>query len=118
MADLPVRTRLNRDTVYTLLATAGLIAVTTLTPAPAQADNKRLNDSVVANIFTIQRQAGCAADIQINPQLQLAAQWHAVDLLNNRNLDGDVGSDGSTAQDRAPSTSEMPRREKRASKTG
>jgi hypothetical protein len=33
--------------------------------------------------------------------LQLAAQWHTRDVLNNRNLDGDIGSDGSTPQDRA-----------------
>jgi uncharacterized protein YkwD len=70
------------------------------TPA-AQADNKRLNDSVVANVFTVQHQAGCTNDVKINPQLQLAAEWHTRDMLNNRNLDGDIGSDGSTPQDRA-----------------
>ncbi|MFZ1176889.1 MAG: CAP domain-containing protein [Mycobacterium sp.] len=67
----------------------------------AHADNKRLNDGVVANVYTVQHQAGCTNDVKINPQLQLAAQWHALDVLKNRNLDGDVGSDGSTAQDRA-----------------
>lgn len=67
----------------------------------AHADNKRLNDSVVANVFTVQHQAGCTNDVKINPQLQLAAQWHTVDVLNNRNLNGDIGSDGSTPQDRA-----------------
>src|SRR3981189_3359725 len=67
----------------------------------AHADNKRLNDGVVANVYTVQHQAGCTNDIKINPQLQLAAQWHTDDVLNNRNLDGDIGSDGSTAQDRA-----------------
>jgi hypothetical protein len=79
-------------------------------PAVAHADgdnntlipnNKRLNDGVVANVFTMQHQAGCTNDVRINPQLQLAAQWHAHDVLGNRNLDGDVGSDGSTPQDRA-----------------
>ena len=64
-------------------------------------NNKRLNDSVVSNVFTIQHQAGCTNDVRINPQLQLAAQWHTRDVLNNRNLDGDVGSDGSAPQDRA-----------------
>src|SRR5271156_4626548 len=64
-------------------------------------NNKRLNDSVVANVFTIQHQAGCTNDVRISPQLQLAAQWHTRDVLNNRNLDGDIGSDGSTPQDRA-----------------
>jgi uncharacterized protein YkwD len=63
--------------------------------------NKRLNDGVVANVFTMQHQAGCTNDVRKNSQLQLAAQWHARDVLNNRNLDGDIGSDGSTPQDRA-----------------
>jgi uncharacterized protein YkwD len=67
----------------------------------AHADNKRLNDGVVANVYTIQQQHGCGGDVKINPQLRLAAQWHADDVLNNRALDGDIGSDGSTVQDRA-----------------
>src|SRR6202044_2264972 len=64
-------------------------------------NNKRLNDGVVANTYTMQHQAGCTNDVKISPQLQLAAQWHTRDVLNNRNLDGDIGSDGSTPQDRA-----------------
>jgi uncharacterized protein YkwD len=64
-------------------------------------NNKRLNDGVVANVYTIQHQAGCTNDVKINPKLQLAAQWHSNDVLNNRALDGDIGSDGSTPQDRA-----------------
>jgi uncharacterized protein YkwD len=64
-------------------------------------NNKRLNDGVVANVFTVQHQAGCTNDVKINPQLQLAAQWHTDDVLNNRDLDGDLGSDGSTPQARA-----------------
>ena len=72
-----------------------------LTPPPANADNSRFNNSVVANVFTIQHQAGCTNDVRINPQLRLAAQRHTLDVLNNHNLDGDIGSDGSTAQDRA-----------------
>lgn len=67
----------------------------------ANGDNKRLNDGVVANVYTIQHQAGCRNDLKINPQLQEAAQWHALDVLNNHALDGDVGSDGSMPQDRA-----------------
>ena len=70
--------------------------VNTLTP-----NNHRLNDGVVANVYTVQHQAGCTNDVKINPQLQLAAQWQTHDVLNNRNLDGDIGSDGSTAQSRA-----------------
>jgi hypothetical protein len=64
-------------------------------------NNKRLNDGVVANFYTVQHQTGCTNDVRINPQLQLAAQRHTTDVLNNRNLDGDIGSDGSTPQDRA-----------------
>ena len=64
-------------------------------------NNKRLNDGVVANVYTMQHQAGCTNDVKINPQLQLAAQWHAHDVLTNRNLGGDIGSDGSNPQDRA-----------------
>jgi uncharacterized protein YkwD len=64
-------------------------------------NNKRLNDGVVANVYTMQHQAGCTNDVKINKQLQLAAQRHTRDVLNNRNLDGDIGSDGSTPQDRA-----------------
>lgn len=67
----------------------------------AAADNKRLNDSVAVNVYTIQHQHGCGGDLKLNPQLQLAAQWHTDDVLNNRALDGEIGSDGSTVQDRA-----------------
>jgi uncharacterized protein YkwD len=70
------------------------------TPA-AHADNKRLNDTVVADVYTVQHQAGCINDLKVNPQLRLAAEWHTNDVLNNRELDGDIGSDGSTPQDRA-----------------
>ena len=70
-------------------------------PAVAHADNTRLNNSVVANVYTIQHQAGCTNDVAVSPQLRLAAEWHANDVLNNRDLDGDLGSDGSTAQRRA-----------------
>jgi hypothetical protein len=64
-------------------------------------NNKRLNDGVVSNIYTVQHHAGCTNDVKINPQLQLAAQWQARDVLNNRDLDGDIGSDGSTTDSRA-----------------
>ena len=67
----------------------------------ASADNKRLNNDVVANVYTVQHQAGCTNNVRIDPRLQLAAQWHTGDVLTNRALDGDAGSDGSTPQDRA-----------------
>ncbi len=85
----------------TLSVLFAMAASAVLSATAAHADNKRLNDGVVANVYTVQHQAGCTNDVKINPQLQLAAQWHALDVLNNRNLDGDIGSDGSTPQDRA-----------------
>jgi hypothetical protein len=45
--------------------------------------------------------AGCPIEIEVDPRLQLAAEWHTKDVLANRNLTGDLGSDGSTVQDRA-----------------
>jgi uncharacterized protein YkwD len=64
-------------------------------------NNKRLNDGVVANVNTMQHQAGCTNDIKINPQLTQAAQWHVQDVMSHRNLDADTGSDGSDPQGRA-----------------
>lgn len=81
---------------------ACLVPAALITMAPVvHADNKRFNKSVESNVFTIRRQAGCPVDIKADPQLRLAAQWHTNDVLNHRELDGDIGSDGSTPQDRA-----------------
>jgi uncharacterized protein YkwD len=68
---------------------------------PAHADNNRLNVSVAKMVYIVQHQAGCTNNVQTNPQLQLAAQWHALDVRNNRALNGDTGSDGSSPQVRA-----------------
>jgi hypothetical protein len=84
-------------TLPALAVAAGLV----LGMPAAHGDNKRLNESVVANVYTVQHQAGCQNDVKINPQLRLAAEWHTKDVLLNRNLNGDIGSDGSTAQSRA-----------------
>ena len=82
--------------VVVLLPTAGVWA------APgAHADNKRLNSAVVSAVYTLQHQAGCTNDVIRNNALTLAAQWHADDMINNRNINDDIGSDGSTPQDRA-----------------
>ena len=81
---------------FVAVVAAGLLGM----PA-AHADNKRLNEGVVSNVYTVQHQAGCKNDVKINPQLRLAAEWHTKDVLLNRNLNGDIGSDGSTAQSRA-----------------
>jgi uncharacterized protein YkwD len=67
----------------------------------ASADNRRLNDGVVQNVYTIQHRAGCQTQIKINPKLRQAAQWHTDDVMNDRSLDGDIGSDGTTVADRA-----------------
>lgn len=80
---------------------AAALVLLGLTGPTAAADNIRLNSSVVANVYTVQHQAGCDTDIKVNRALQLAAEWHANDVLNNRALDGDLGSDGSTPQSRA-----------------
>lgn len=74
---------------------------TVIVAPPAHADNVRLNNAVVQNVYTLQRQAGCSTDIKVNPKLRLAAQWHTNDVLNNRSLAGDIGSDGTTVADRA-----------------
>ena len=65
------------------------------------ADNSRFNNSVVADVYTVQRHAGCTSGVKVNPELRLAEQWHAQDVLNNRQLDADIGSDGSTVVQRA-----------------
>jgi len=94
---------MTRQRVERLTLSAAFLAtsVVLVTAPPAHADNKRLNNAVAQNVYTIQHQAGCTTDLKVNPQLQLAAQWHTDDVLNNRSLDGDVGSDGTSPQDRA-----------------
>lgn len=91
---------MNRTTSRMATSTT-LIAVSVMTAPLAGADNSRLNNGVIANVYTIQHQAGCTTEIGSNPALRLAAQWHARDVLNNRALDGDLGSDGSTPQNRS-----------------
>lgn len=107
----PVRGRALRQRWRTELPVVGLVVAVALLAAPTvRADNdnntlipnnKRLNDGVVANVYTMQHQAGCTNDIRIDPGLQRAAQWHTEDLLNNRDLNGDIGSNGSGPQERA-----------------
>ena len=64
-------------------------------------NNDRLNNGIVVNVDTTKKHAGCTTDLKKNGQLEAAARQQTVDVLNNRGLDGDVGSDGSTVQDRA-----------------
>jgi uncharacterized protein YkwD len=89
-----------RDTSRRLGWTLAIPIAIIAAPA-ANADNARLNNGIVTNVDTVKKHAGCKTGLHINPQLQFAAQRHADDLLNNRGLDGDIGSDGSTVQDRA-----------------
>lgn len=77
------------------------ILCTVIATPVAHADNSRLNNGIVTNVDTIKKHAGCTSALHISPQLQSAAQRHTNDLLNNRDLDGDLGSDGSTVPDRA-----------------
>lgn len=67
----------------------------------ANADNKRLNESVFVNIYTAQAQNGCPGEPHLDGRLVEAARVHTLDVLHNRTLGGDIGSDGSTPQDRA-----------------
>ncbi|MDV3129938.1 CAP domain-containing protein [Mycobacterium sp. 21AC1] len=84
------------------MVTALILAAHGVIAAPvARADDKRLNSAVVQDVRIIQGTAGCTDTIKVNPKLQLAAQWHTLDVLNDRSLEGDVGSDGSTVQSRA-----------------
>lgn len=78
-----------------------LLSTGTFLAGPAHADNSRFNESVYADIYTVQKQAGCPTDPRRIGQLDNAARAHALDMLNNPALDGDAGSDGSTPQDRA-----------------
>ena len=82
--------------VFVLLSGAGA-----LTAPTAAADNKRLNSAVVSAVYTLQHQAGCTNDVIRNNALTLAAEWHAEDMLANRNINDDTGSDGSQPQYRA-----------------
>lgn len=60
-----------------------------------------VNRAVISDVYTIQHNAGCTNDVVRNNALTLAAEWHADDMLANRNINDDNGSDGSTPQDRA-----------------
>jgi len=81
--------------------TAPIVLAAVATTPPAHADNNRLNKSVAQMVSIVQYKAGCRSKLTVDPRLQLAAQWHTVDVLNNRALDRDVGSDGSSPQSRA-----------------
>jgi len=85
------------------LALLSAMVVATSTPS-ALADNKRLNESVFVNIYTAQKQNGCLTEPKLDGRLVDAARRHTLDVLNDPNVNGDIGSDGSTPQDRANAT--------------
>lgn len=102
MADLWFRSQVNRPPATRLLVTPLILAASAAAAAPAaHADDSRLNSAVVQDVQIIQGTAGCPDTVRVSPKLQLAAQWHALDVLNDRSLDRDLGSDGSTVQSRA-----------------
>lgn len=86
------------------MCAAALLATATpsicATPTAA-ADNSRLNNGVVANVYTVRYQSGCVPDIKWDQALVLAAQRHALDVVAHHGLDGDIGSDGSDPQSRS-----------------
>jgi hypothetical protein len=83
-----------------ILAVALLGAVVPSAPF-AHADNKRQLRSIFIDIYTAQQRAGCKTDPRLDARLVEAARLHTLDVLGNRVLNGDIGSDGSTPQDRA-----------------
>jgi hypothetical protein len=57
------------------MSVAGVLTVAALAAPIAHADNKRLNDGVVTNVYTVQHQAGCTNDVKIDPQLPSGTPW-------------------------------------------
>jgi uncharacterized protein YkwD len=90
-----------RASARVLPVAAAVLGAAALAPPTAHADNKRLNSAVVSAVYTLQQQAGCTNDVIRDNALTLAAEWHAEDMINNRNINDDNGSDGSSPQDRA-----------------
>lgn len=83
-------------------AAAALTLIALPVAAPqAHADNKRLNESVFVNIYTAQKQNGCSTEPRLDGRLVEAARSHTLDVVNHPEIDGPIGSDGSTTQDRA-----------------
>jgi hypothetical protein len=75
------------------LALLTVLAASAVTPS-ALADNERLNESVFVNIYIAQQQNGCKTDPKLDGRLVEAARLHALDVLNNPNTNGDIGSNG------------------------
>jgi hypothetical protein len=82
-------------------AVAMLSSAATLNAAAAHSDNSRLNRSVFANIYTAQKQNGCQTEPRQDGRLVEAARRHTFDVRGHRDINDDIGSDGSTPGDRA-----------------
>ncbi|MDT5210888.1 MAG: hypothetical protein QOF67_3303 [Mycobacterium sp.] len=88
---------------WALIAPVLLVAygITVIFPSVAHADNTRLNDGVFSDIYTAQRRNNCTTEPRVNGRLVDAARRHAIDLLDHPDVNGDIGSDGSTPGERA-----------------
>jgi uncharacterized protein YkwD len=84
-----------------LVLTVALLGSLVPSAPCAHADNKRQLRSIFIDIYTAQQRAGCKTDPRLDSRLVEAARLHTLDVLGNRDLGGDIGSDGSTPQDRA-----------------
>ncbi|SPM41874.1 hypothetical protein MNAB215_4090 [Mycobacterium numidiamassiliense] len=98
LAGMRLLVRLSSRVLPVAVILSGTAALAT---PSAHADNKRLNSAVVSAVYTFQHQAGCTNDVIRDNALTLAAEWHAEDMITNRNIYDDTGSDGSGPQDRA-----------------
>ncbi|MGH3556325.1 MAG: CAP domain-containing protein [Mycobacterium sp.] len=78
-----------------------LVGTVTWSAPAAHADNARLNAAIFADIYAAQHQNGCTTEPRRDGRLVDAARRHSLDALNNPNINGDVGSDGSQPQERA-----------------
>src|ERR1700712_720491 len=79
-----------------------VVAAGALSVSPvAHPDNKRLNSSVFGNIYTAQQLNGCTTEPRLDGRLVDAARRHTLDVLDHDDVNSDIGSDGSTVQDRA-----------------
>ena len=79
-----------------------LLVVAAAVSAPAaHADSKTTQRRCSSERLHDSKPGRLHDESQPQSELQLAAQWHTDDVLNNRSLDGDLGSGGSTPQDRA-----------------
>jgi len=76
-----------------------MVAAMLLTAAAADADNLRLNKSVFNDILIAQANNGCPVVPRTDPRLTDAARRHTLDVRDNQ-VDGHIGSDGSTTADR------------------